>query len=110
MIDKSSIGKIIKTLRVNKNLTQEELSEKIDISKNYLSKIERGISIVNAEAFLKMAQVLDFSLEDFGIKTNYEIDENKKELITQILTLSNKEVNIYTTLLNTVQSIIKTLK
>ena len=43
MIDKSSIGKIIKTLRTNKNLTQEELSEKIDISKNYLSKVERGL-------------------------------------------------------------------
>ncbi len=110
MIDKSSIGKIIKTIRLNKKLTQEELSEKIDISKNYLSKIERGISVLNTEAFLKMAQVLDFSLEDFGIKTNYQIDENKKELINRILSLSQKEVKAYSILLDTTQAIVKSLK
>lgn len=31
MINKSSIGKIIQKLRKDKNLTQEELAEKIDL-------------------------------------------------------------------------------
>ena len=56
MIDTILIGKIIKKLRTEKNLTQEELAEKIDISTNYLSKVERGLSRLNTESFLKMAE------------------------------------------------------
>ena len=47
MIDTETIGKIIKKLRVDKNLTQEALAEKMDISTNYLSKVERGLSRLN---------------------------------------------------------------
>ena len=58
MIDTILIGKIIKKLRTEKNLTQEELAEKIDISTNYLSKVERGLSRLNTESFLKMGYIL----------------------------------------------------
>ena len=78
MINKTDIGKIIQKLRKDKNLTQEELAEKIDLSTNYLSKVERGLSVLNVEAFLKMANVLSFSLEDFGLNTDTRIDEDKK--------------------------------
>ena len=110
MIDKSSIGKIIKALRMSKRLTQEELAEKIDISKNYLSKVERGLSVLNAEAFLKMADVLEFSLEDFGINTNSKLDASKNELINRILSSSEKEIKAYSELLDATQKIIKILK
>ncbi|AIM15133.1 hypothetical protein HW35_01485 [Bacillus sp. X1(2014)] len=36
----SAIGKAIKELRRDRNLTQEELAEKLGISKSYISKIE----------------------------------------------------------------------
>lgn len=97
MINKSAIGKIIKTLRMDKKLTQEELAEKIEISKNYLSKVERGLSTLNAESFLKMAAVLEFNLEDFGIKfqNNAIKDDSKKELINLILSSSPNETQAY---------------
>lgn len=105
MIDKVYIGKVIKTLRKQKNLTQDELAEKIDISPNYLSKVERGISILNAETFLKMATVLSFSLEDFGINTNNKTDIEKEKIIQRILTSSEKNIKIYKLLLNTLDNI-----
>lgn len=110
MINKKSIGKIIKSIRMNQGLTQEELAEKIDISKNYLSKVERGLSVLNAEAFLKMANVLNFSLEDFGINTNSPIDVSKNELINKILSLSKKELKAYSELLDVINVIVKILK
>lgn len=110
MINKSAIGKIIQKLRRDKNLTQEELAEKIDLSTNYLSKVERGLSVLNAEAFLKMADVLKFSLEDFGINTNSKLDASKNELINKILSSSDKEIKAYSELLNTLGVISKILK
>ena len=110
MINKTDIGKIIQKLRKDKNLTQEELAEKIDLSTNYLSIVERGLSVLNVEAFLKMANVLSFSLEDFGLNTDTRIDEDKKELIKRILSSSEKEIKAYTELLNTMQSVVKTLR
>ena len=110
MIDKLDIGKIIQKLRKDRKLTQEELAEKIDISTNYLSKVERGLSVLNAEAFLKMANVLKFSLEDFGINTNTQIDTSKNELINKILSSSDKEIKAYSELLNTMGSIVRILK
>lgn len=110
MINKTSIGKIIQKLRKDKKLTQEELAEKIDLSTNYLSKVERGLSVLNVEAFLKMANVLNFSLEDFGIKADNKIDTSKKELIERILSSSEKEIKAYSELLDVMGSIVKILK
>lgn len=110
MINKTDIGKIIQKLRKDKNLTQEELAEKIDLSTNYLSKVERGLSVLNVEAFLKMADVLDFTLDDFGVNTDSKIDETKKELVKRILSSSEKEIKAYTELLDTMDSIVKTLR
>ena len=97
MIDTETIGKIIKKLRLDKNLTQEALAEKMDISTNYLSKVERGLSRLNIEAFFKMAEVLSFSLEDFGIKTQNtpELTQNKKKLLEKLLAIPKKDVDLY---------------
>ncbi len=96
MIDTIHIGKIIKKLRIENNLTQEELAEKIDISTNYLSKVERGLSRLNVESFLKMAEVLSFSLEDFGIsKYKHTLNKEQEEILKLLLISSHKKVSAY---------------
>ena len=109
MINKSTIGKIIQSLRKEKHLTQEELAEKIDISPNYLSKVERGLCTLNTESFLKMAQVLDFTLESFGIKVKNhdDIDKTKKELISTILSASQKQTEVYNKTVKFIDEIVK---
>lgn len=94
MINKSTIGKILQKLRRDKNITQEELAEKIDISTNYLSKVERGLCVLNTESFLKIAEVLSFSLDDFGINTCSK-DDVKQELIDTILSASTEKIEAY---------------
>ena len=46
-LDYSIIGSRLKQARLAKNLTQEDLSEKIDISVAFLSRVERGNSHIN---------------------------------------------------------------
>lgn len=108
MINRKTIGKIIQKIRRDNNLTQEELAEKIDISTNYLSKVERGLNVLNTESFLKMAEVLSFSLKDFGIgQSIIEVDSRKEELIKKILESQSKKIEAYTKAINLVDEIIK---
>lgn len=108
MIDIETIGKIIKKLRVDKNMTQEALAEKIDISTNYLSKVERGLSRLNIEAFLKMAEVLSFTLDDFGIeaKKALPVNEDKRRLLEKVLAIPDRDIDLYLQTLSYVENLI----
>ena len=96
MITKKEIGKIIQNYRKQKGLTQDELAEKVDISTNYLSKVERGINILNTETFLKMANTLSFSLEDFGVEIKSDnANKEQQELLTKIISTTPDKVRLY---------------
>ena len=60
-IDYSVIGQRIKQARLAKNLTQEELAEKIDISVAFLSRVERGNSRINLKRLNQLCRLLDVS-------------------------------------------------
>lgn len=66
------IGKRIKTKRKELQLTQEKLSEIIDVSPSYISEIERGCSITSLATITKIAQTLNLSLDYliFGMTQN----------------------------------------
>lgn len=63
------IGKRIKIKRKELNMTQEKLSEIIDVSPSYISEIERGSSICSLATISKISQTLDANLDYlvFGI-------------------------------------------
>lgn len=59
------IGKKIKNLRLKKGLTQEELGERTDLSKGYISQLERDLSSPSIETFFNILEVLGCSPKDF---------------------------------------------
>lgn len=61
-IDYEVIGQRIKKARLEKGLTQERLSEEIDVTTVYISRIERG-SKVNLERLAQIARVLGVTIE-----------------------------------------------
>ena len=46
------IGEKLRNLRIQKNLTQEELGERTDLSKGYISQLERDKLTINGNIFL----------------------------------------------------------
>ena len=62
-IDYAIIGERIRNERKKKGLTQEQLSEKIDLTTVYLSRIERGIAHVNLKRLSQLANVLEVPVE-----------------------------------------------
>ena len=60
-LDYSVIGQRIKQARLAKNMTQEDLAEKIDISVAFLSRVERGNSHINLKRLNQLCGLLDVS-------------------------------------------------
>lgn len=66
------IGRKIKNLRLKKGLTQEELGERTDLSKGYISQLERDLSSPSIETFFNILEVLGCRPKEF-------FDEEKGE-------------------------------
>jgi transcriptional regulator with XRE-family HTH domain len=60
-VDFSIIGERIKRARKEKNMTQEDLSEKMDVSIAFLSRIERGSSQINLKRLSQICGILGVS-------------------------------------------------
>lgn len=52
------IGQRIRNLRIQKQLTQEELGERTDLSKGYISQLEHNQSSPSMETFFAILEVL----------------------------------------------------
>ena len=61
----NKIGVSIKKARKNKRLTQKQLSEKVDTSRNYISDIECGRYIPSVVKLLSISTVLEIDLNIF---------------------------------------------
>ena len=62
-MEKPIMGDRVKDLRKKKRLTQEQFAEKIGVSVQYVSEIERGISMPSMQVFVKILEVLDASAD-----------------------------------------------
>jgi len=67
---KGIFGKNLKYYRKGKNLSQEQLSEKADITVKHLSEIERGIVFASANLMEKLAENLDIPIFAFFLTDN----------------------------------------
>ncbi len=70
------IGLIIRELRLDKGLSQEELSFKCDLHRTYIGSIERAEKVASIITLEKVAQALEISLSDIFKK--YEQTKNGK--------------------------------
>ena len=82
-MNQEKIGKFIAENRKKMNLTQEELAEKLGVSKNAVSKWERGICLMDMSLLKPLSEILNVSVNEILqgekiIGKNYEakMEEN----------------------------------
>ena len=66
IVENLDIGFKIKKLREEKNLSQEQLANLLEISQSKLSKIENGrLKKIEMKLVLKFCKIIDINLDDF---------------------------------------------
>ncbi len=93
--DKKFIGNVIRNARKKAHLTQNELSEKIGMCEKNLGNIENGKQFPQVNNFLHIIEVLNISLQEFGVNYIETRNETKKELIKLILNSDTEKSKKY---------------
>lgn len=88
VLDKKEIGYRLKNLRIEREIAQTELARAIDVSQTHLSNIETGKVGLTTENLVKLAEVLDCSLDEIllGRKVNRQ---SKLEMAKEISILND---------------------
>ena len=90
MLDHVKVGIRIKKARIDKKMTQGQLSERLELSNNYISSIERGNSIPSLETFIRICNALDVTADMLLTDTLYRSNEYIKDSIAVKLEKCNK--------------------
>ncbi len=87
MIDKKLFGKRLKELREKRGMTQEELSNLLDIEWQHISRLENGKNLPSCGILLGIANIFDI---DVRTLTDYEYLDEEKDLDKSIEKLLNQ--------------------
>jgi transcriptional regulator with XRE-family HTH domain len=89
MVDYEKMGKRIKYKRQSKNMNQEEIAKRVQISPSYYGNIERGNRVPSVDTLVAIANALevgtDFLLADSLAIANRQRTEQETRLLTRFL-------------------------
>lgn len=90
-MNQEKIGKFISLNRKKVDLTQEELAEKLGVSKNAVSKWERGICLMDMSLLKPLSEILHVSVNEIlqGEYLKDDIKEKSEENILNTIDYSN---------------------
>lgn len=91
------IGKNIKDLRIAQNLTQDQLAEKLFVTRQTVSNYENGRSRPDIDMIVKISEVLECDVNTvlYGIKDNGRKTEHIKLAVGAVLTFVIVVLSIY---------------
>lgn len=75
----NSVGKRIETLRKSKKISQEDLAEKVGVSRQTVYKWESGTSVPNYANMQALACALETTVSFFTDETSFGCDEEERE-------------------------------
>lgn len=84
------IGEKIKRLRMQHNLTQEELADRCELSKGFISQVERELTSPSIATLVDILESLGTNLQDFF---NHEVPEKIVFTKNDVAVKSDSELN-----------------
>jgi len=83
----------LKTLRKNKGLSQEELSVKLNVVRQTVSKWEQGLSVPDAEMLISISEVFETPVSTILGENIDEQEKNDLKVISEKLEVINEQLS-----------------
>ncbi len=84
----------LKTLRKNKGLSQEELSIKLNVVRQTISKWEQGLSVPDAEMLISISEIFETPISTILGENIEEKERNDIKVISEKLEVINEQLSI----------------
>lgn len=102
-MDKVLLGKKLKQIRISRGISQEQLSEMIYLSPRQMSIIETGNSYPSLDTFVRIAEKLEFDINDFFNINIKNGDEKRARVIEQVKTASSKHLDLISDIITAIE-------
>ena len=93
-LDYSMIGKRIAHRRRELGKTQAQGAEQTDISDQYISNIERAVSIPSTEVIMRLAVALETTPDEFLVGSARQEDGTWKDVAELLRTMDKKQLDL----------------
>ncbi|MBQ4248012.1 MAG: helix-turn-helix domain-containing protein [Ruminococcus sp.] len=92
-MDQQKIGEFLKELRKEKGLTQEQLADKLFVSRRTVSRWETGSNMPDLDMLVELADLYEVDLREIfnGQRRAQEMDKELKETVMQVAEYSTDE-------------------
>ena len=77
-MEKQTLGKMISTLRKQKNMTQMQLAQQMGVTDKAVSKWERDLAYPDISSFPKLAEILGVSIDEL-LNSNVNTDKTNND-------------------------------
>ena len=92
-MDLVKIGAFLKELRKEKNITQEELADKMGVSRRTVSRWETGSNMPDMDILIDISDFYEVDLREIldGERNEDHMDEEMKETVLKVAEFSNED-------------------
>ena len=92
-MDQAKIGTFLQALRKENNLTQEQLAEKMNVSRRTISRWETGSNMPDLDVLIELSDFYSVDLREIlsGERKSEQMNEELKETVLQVADYSNEE-------------------
>lgn len=101
-MDQKKTGRFLKELRMEKGLTQEQLSEILGVSNRSISRWENGVNMPDFDLVIELANYYQVSIEELldGERSEDMIDKKTQETLLKVADYNTNEKIVFSRRLN----------
>ena len=95
-MDQMKIGSFLKKLRNEKELTQGQLAEKLNVSNRSVSRWETGNTLPDISILIELAEFYEVDIKEIidGERKSENMNEETKELMDKVVDYTRKDKEI----------------
>ena len=96
-MDQKKIGAFLKTLRKEKELTQEQLAEQFNLSGRTVSRWETGVNMPDLSLLVELSEFYHLDIKEIidGERKGETMDQEIKDTLVKVAEYTDSEKKVY---------------